>query len=78
MWREIGGGESGFATPDPVNIEFSNHTTGLQPRWMQRHAVAFTKGLPGAKKIRNIMHGAPTPEAFADGISSFLAGKPAE
>jgi hypothetical protein len=45
---------------------------------MQRHAVAFTKGLPGAKKIRAVMHGAPTPQAFADGISSFLAGTNAE
>ncbi len=59
-------------------IEFSHQTSGLQPRWMQRHAVAFTKGLPGAKKIRAVMHGAPTPQAFADGISSFLAGTNAE
>jgi hypothetical protein len=29
--------------------------------------------LPGAKKIRNLMHGAPTPEAFAEAISKFLA-----
>jgi hypothetical protein len=40
--------------------------------------VAFTKGLPGAKKIRAVMHGAPTPEAFADGISSFLSAKSSE
>jgi tRNA-dihydrouridine synthase len=59
-------------------IEFSHKTAGLQPRWMQRHAVAFTKGLPGAKKIRAVMHGAPTPEAFADGISSFLSAKSSE
>jgi tRNA-dihydrouridine synthase len=59
-------------------IEFSHKTSGLQPRWMQRHAVAFTKGLPGAKKIRAVMHGAPTPEAFADGISSFLSAKSGE
>jgi len=25
-----------------------------------------------------VMHGAPTPQAFADGISSFLAGTNAE
>ena len=59
-------------------IEFSHKTAGLQPRWMQRHAVAFTKGLPGAKKIRAVMHGEPTPEAFADGISSFLSAKSSE
>jgi nifR3 family TIM-barrel protein len=54
-------------------IDYSHQSVGLQPRWMQRHAVAFTKGLPGAKKIRNLMHGAPTPEAFADAISTYLA-----
>ncbi|MCP2503975.1 MAG: tRNA-dihydrouridine synthase family protein [Candidatus Poseidoniaceae archaeon] len=54
-------------------IEHSQKTIGLQPRWMQRHAVAFTKGLPGAKKIRHMMHGAPTPEDFAIGISNYLA-----
>ncbi|MBT5391728.1 MAG: tRNA-dihydrouridine synthase family protein [Euryarchaeota archaeon] len=54
-------------------IEFSHQTSGLQPRWMQRHAIAFTKGLPGAKKIRNKMHGASTPEDFANGISNYLA-----
>ena len=48
---------------------------GIQPRWMQRHAVAFTKGLPGGKKIRSIMHDMPTPEDFADAISEFLIGK---
>ena len=54
-------------------IEHSQNTIGLQPRWMQRHAIAFTKGLPGAKKIRHMMHGAPTPEDFAIGISNYLA-----
>ena len=53
-------------------IQYSHESVGLQPRWMQRHAVAFTKGLPGAKKIRNLMHGAPTPEDFADAISTYL------
>jgi len=56
-------------------IEYSHTTVGLQPRWMQRHAIAFTKGLPGAKKIRHMMHGAPTPEDFANGISNYLAPK---
>lgn len=53
-------------------IHFSQQTVGLQPRWMKRHAVAFTKGLPGAKKIRHMMHGAPTPEDFAEAISNYL------
>ena len=53
-------------------IQYSHESVGLQPRWMQRHAVAFTKGLPGAKKIRNLMHGAPTPEDFANAISTYL------
>ncbi|MCH1422582.1 MAG: tRNA-dihydrouridine synthase family protein [Candidatus Poseidoniaceae archaeon] len=54
-------------------IDYSHQSVGLQPRWMQRHAVAFTKGLPGAKKIRNLMHGAPNPEAFAEAISTYLS-----
>ena len=40
----------------------------------KRHAVAFSKGLPGAKKIRSIMHEMPTPEDFANAISEFLVG----
>ncbi|MDB4656647.1 tRNA-dihydrouridine synthase family protein [Candidatus Poseidoniaceae archaeon] len=56
-------------------IELSHATVGIQARWMQRHAVAFTKGLPGGKKIRSIMHDMPTPEDFAQAISEFLIGK---
>ena len=52
----------------------SKQTVGIQPKWMQRHAVAFSKGLPGAKKIRSIMHEMPTPEDFANAISEFLVG----
>ena len=55
-------------------ITLSKQTTGIQPRWMQRHAVAFSKGLPGGKKVRSIMHEMPTPEDFADAISNFLTG----
>jgi len=55
-------------------IEFSKQTTGIQGKWMQRHAVAFSKGLPGAKKVRSLMHLQPTPEDFAQSISEFLVG----
>ena len=56
-------------------IELSKQTTGIQGKWMQRHAVAFSKGLPGAKKVRSLMHLQPTPEDFAQSISEFLIGK---
>ena len=55
-------------------IELSKQTTGIQDKWMQRHAVAFSKGLPGAKKVRSLMHVQPTPEDFAQSISEFLVG----
>ena len=55
-------------------IELSKQTTGIQDKWMQRHAVAFSKGLPGAKKVRGLMHVQPTPEDFAQSISEFLIG----
>lgn len=53
-------------------IEYAKQTIGIQPRWMQRHAVAFTKGLPGSKKVRTIMHTQPTPDSMAVEISRFL------
>ena len=56
-------------------IELSKQTTGIQGKWMQRHAVAFSKGLPGAKKVRSLMHIQPTPEDFAQSISEFLLGE---
>jgi hypothetical protein len=40
---------------------------------MKRHAIAFTKGLPNAKKVRNIMHEQNTTKAMADAISVYLA-----
>ena len=55
-------------------IELSKQTSGIQGKWMQRHAVAFSKGLPGAKKVRSLMHLQPTPEDFAQSISEFLVG----
>lgn len=56
-------------------IQLSKQTTGIQGKWMQRHAVAFSKGLPGAKKVRSLMHLQPTPEDFAQSISEFLIGE---
>ncbi len=56
-------------------IELSESTIGIQPRWMQRHAIAFTKGLPNAKKVRSLMHDEDTVKGMADAISHFLASK---
>ena len=53
-------------------IHYAQETIGIQPRWMQRHAVAFTKGLPGSKHVRSLMHQQPTPEKMAEAISNFL------
>ena len=55
-------------------IALSEATVGIQGKWMQRHAIAFTKGLPGAKKVRTLMHEQETAKAMADAISRFLAG----
>lgn len=54
-------------------IHLSEATIGLQGKWMQRHAIAFTKGLPGAKKVRTLMHEQETIKDMADAISGFLA-----
>ena len=77
-WQDLDETQQAFATRKwcwDRYIQLSKDTVGIQPRWMQRHAVAFTKGLPGGKKIRSIMHDMPTPEDFADAISEFLVGK---
>jgi tRNA-dihydrouridine synthase B len=54
-------------------IELARETTGLELKSMRGHAVSFTKGLPSAKKIRNIMHGKTSKEEFAAATSGFLA-----
>ena len=54
-------------------IELARETTGLNLKSMRGHAVSFTKGLPSAKKIRNIMHGKQSREEFAQATSEFLA-----
>lgn len=53
-------------------VSLASQTTGMQPKWLKRHATAFTKGLPGAKAVRVAMHGSPTMELFAQSVSDFL------
>ena len=79
-WQDMDETQQAFATRKwcwDRYIQLSKDTVGIQPRWMQRHAVAFSKGLPGGKKIRSIMHEMPTPEDFAEAISEFLVGNTA-
>ena len=59
-------------------IELAEATTGLRPKWMQRHAVAFTKGLPGGRAIRAEMHNQPDAQAFAASVEVFLGGATAQ
>ena len=55
-------------------VELSEETTGLQPKWLTRHAVAFTKGLPGAREARKaMMMSNRSPESFAQAVTDFLA-----
>ncbi|MDP6869574.1 MAG: tRNA-dihydrouridine synthase family protein [Candidatus Poseidoniaceae archaeon] len=56
-------------------LELAKGTTGLRPKWLKRHATAFTKGLPGAKAARVKMHETETSDQFAMSISQFLAQK---
>ena len=56
-------------------IALSEATVGIHGKWMQRHAIAFTKGLPGAKKVRSLMHEEQSDRGKADAISRFL-GRP--
>ena len=75
-WHEMDSTSQAFATRRwcwDRYIELSEETIGIQARWMMRHAIAFTKSLPNAKKVRNIMHDQNTPKAMADAISQFLA-----
>ena len=54
MWHELDEIGQSFATRKwcwDKYISLSKQTVGIQPKWMQRHAVAFSKGLPGAKKF---------------------------
>ena len=77
-WYELDEGARAFASRQwcwDRYIEHSLATVGLQGKWMQRHAIAFTKGLPGAKKVRVLMHQEETNEGMANAISQFLAGE---
>lgn len=53
-------------------LELANDTTGLRTKWMHRHAVAFTKGLPGGKAVRGVMHEQADELAFATKVTEFL------
>lgn len=74
-WESMSETEQAFASRKwcwDRYIALSEATIGLQGKWMQRHAIAFTKGLPGAKKIRTLMHEQTTNKAVANAISGFL------
>jgi len=58
-------------------LELARETTGLQSKWLNRHAVAFTKGLPGAKNARKVIAKNRDTEAVASGIQNWLQEKSA-
>ena len=53
-------------------ITLCRETTGLAKQTMQRHAIAFSKGLPGAKSVRTLMHELTDVNESAQAISEFL------
>ena len=53
-------------------LELAKETTGIQPKWLIRHAVAFTKGLPGAREARKELMKDRRPETFASKVGLFL------
>lgn len=76
-WFDLSEEEQAFASRQWCWDRYIHHslaTVGLQGKWMQRHAIAFTKGLPGAKRVRTLMHEQETNEAMAEAISNFLSG----
>ena len=56
-------------------VELARKTTGLQAKWLNRHAVSFTKGLPGGKNARKEISRDRDPEAVAKGIEKWLQEK---
>ena len=56
-------------------VELCRETTGLAKQSMQRHAIAFSKGLPGAKSVRTLMHELSDVDESAQAISNFLQPK---
>jgi tRNA-dihydrouridine synthase len=53
-------------------VALCRETTGLAKQTMQRHAIAFSKGLPGAKSVRTLMHELSDVNESAQAISDFL------
>ena len=53
-------------------LELAHETTGLRSKWLKRHAIAFTKGLPGAREARIAMHNTTTVEGFAKSVDKML------
>ena len=53
-------------------VELCRETTGLRAKWMKRHAISFTKGLPGSKKVRSMMHETSSLEDFNKCIQEYL------
>lgn len=53
-------------------VELCRETTGLRAKWMKRHAISFTKGLPGSKKVRSMMHETSSLEEFNQCIQEYL------
>ena len=75
VWHDLTPEAQAFASRKWCWDRYVHHATntgGLQGKWMQRHAIAFTKGLPGAKRVRTLMHQQDTNEAMAEAISGFL------
>jgi len=53
-------------------IELCKETVGFQAKWLMRHAVSFTKGLPGAREARKAMMSDRSPEALAASVHKYL------
>jgi tRNA-dihydrouridine synthase len=53
-------------------LELALATTGLRSKWLKRHAIAFTKGLPGAREARIAMHNTTTVEGFTKSVDKML------
>lgn len=56
-------------------VELSQETTGLQHKWLKRHALAFTKGLPGSKAARTEMARNNDAATMAEAIKNWLTQK---
>lgn len=53
-------------------IELCKETVGFQSKWLTRHAVSFTKGLPGAREARKAMMSDRNPEKLAQAVENYL------